>query len=1361
MSGANPYNDKDGRHSIALIKEKKVSSQHRSQEAVLLTPHDVVPQKPSARNTPMISFQPHHTEISTDQPSVSGRLYLHIPKIPGKKFRFASLTLQLRLKESMAWTRQDLVSFEIEKQSWSQTVWERKINLPYQDRQVEESDEPYVAIVKEPSSKTHQGRIEIAADEWRWEWLMPVTAKEVRPESFEGSMGNVWYELEAKCLFRWDDVDKDGNVVPSTLRTYETSAESLAGQGSERDPAATFLKAVEVSSAKSKSLAQVFGKLRVGGKSKKIQTTGDFSPADQHDQYIKESLRARKNSMPQGGSGGNGGHAGIGGALREGLLSASSRAHSTPQLNYLESDSHAQAAPEYPPFLIRKVLKLYFIKPPPSTSSSPAFFLPPPSMALPTLPGTRRLKAIIPGARIQVQIQIPSLIPIRGYAETSQLVPDKKGGLVLSKHASQQQHHHNHQHHNDHCHNSSHHALKVDPGYLDNFQVALTVRKLTQKETNNNNYLKKRYHSASAGINSASVFATARDSHNHNHNGGTGSARKRLHSSNISSADLNGQYAAGARVDDGAGALAGATIPAERPWRKEILVRKVKCEFWQKESCRFPSSNPDSPSRSIKYAMGPAFTYSEKEQVQERQRERSHSLSQQTNSQLSSAPRSPTQQTSAVSWDTRVTGGSSTPATSEDLRKSVRKKSSSAMPLSPILKTTSLPTQSSLSAPPSPLQAPTMPQSFERKGSNASNASLYSSMISSQPRTSFSSSHASRPQMIQGHHSSQSSKPFMLLIPVPLDSPKLRQTFAWPSAETPAPTTNKGYELVPMPMPQSIPDVSPAMCNMAMTNTEVSLVKGADSPLGVSNSPGSSESGLTADDMVASGRRHQHHGQGRSHQHQSPVAKANATRSRIEVRHYLSFRLSIDMLEYEGELDQDEDLDLEALEEQQLQQIRNRQELSAYRPNATGNNSKVLSRSDTALSTVAASGVSSSTSSVTASSSSLSLLPNSNQGHEGSRQGSGALSRTTMKNATAVASGAPPMLSSHTSSVPITAAAATATGGMMTIQPAMTFLNSTAGLLDMESEVDNSHQGNSHQGQGGSYRRNSASGGPALSDAADILAFPQPPFVNYNPQQRRGSNASQGTVKSTSTTDSGHHHPSHAASLVAGALGALKKKVSGSALSSIVNVVTPATPIPVPALPQALSANANTSLSLQQHYSQHPHHQQQRTHRTAPTVHRLKDFVIRVPITVVIQVEDLARVGTAKIDGADSATQTTGASATVTETLDGSHESEVGTVLTGDLRSEDRDRSVSSGSNNGLGRPSPFVLEGQELPHLALQEHQRLVEGKGGKGRKMSIGNSMEIRSIHGQIEGEDVDGDEDGDAEYLEGQFIVDQERD
>jgi hypothetical protein len=150
-------------------------------------------------------------------------MLLHIPKLHGKRFHFVSLVLHLRLKESVAWTRQDLVSFEIEKQSWSQTVWEKKIMLPFQDRQVEEAgDEVYVAVIKESSkggsgsgsggSGGGKGRIEIAADEWRWEFLIPVSETDVRPESFEGSMGAVWYEMEAKCLFRWHDVDKDGHI---------------------------------------------------------------------------------------------------------------------------------------------------------------------------------------------------------------------------------------------------------------------------------------------------------------------------------------------------------------------------------------------------------------------------------------------------------------------------------------------------------------------------------------------------------------------------------------------------------------------------------------------------------------------------------------------------------------------------------------------------------------------------------------------------------------------------------------------------------------------------------------------------------------------------------------------------------------------------------------------------------------------------------------------------------------------------------------------------------------------------------------------------------------------------------------------
>lgn len=131
------------------------------------------------------------------------------------------------------------MSFEIEKQDWSQTVWDRKIMLQFQDRQVEEGKEEFVAVVKEPSKaggySGKSGRIEVAADEWRWEWLMPVTAQEVRPESFEGTMGNVWYELEAKCLFRWDEVDREGNVIAEGPVSQHVKPEGpLIGRGVER-----------------------------------------------------------------------------------------------------------------------------------------------------------------------------------------------------------------------------------------------------------------------------------------------------------------------------------------------------------------------------------------------------------------------------------------------------------------------------------------------------------------------------------------------------------------------------------------------------------------------------------------------------------------------------------------------------------------------------------------------------------------------------------------------------------------------------------------------------------------------------------------------------------------------------------------------------------------------------------------------------------------------------------------------------------------------------------------------------------------------------------------------------------------------
>ncbi|KAF9213934.1 hypothetical protein BGZ59_004598 [Podila verticillata] len=104
-------------------------------------------------------------------------------------------------------------------------------------------------------------------------------------------------------------------------------------------------------------------------------------------------------------------------------------------------------------------------------------------MALPNLPDTRRLKAIIPGARIQVQIQIPNIIPIPGYAQTSQLVPcSKTGGLVPVKGAIISPNLSDRYFGYSMKGKIADGTQRADPRYPDNFQVALTVRKVTQSD---------------------------------------------------------------------------------------------------------------------------------------------------------------------------------------------------------------------------------------------------------------------------------------------------------------------------------------------------------------------------------------------------------------------------------------------------------------------------------------------------------------------------------------------------------------------------------------------------------------------------------------------------------------------------------------------------------------------------------------------------------------------------------------------------------------------------------------------------------------------------------------------------------------
>ncbi|KAG0049005.1 hypothetical protein BGZ83_006148 [Gryganskiella cystojenkinii] len=1296
----------DPTHRTPYLKGKHHGRHNRSPELRRSSSNDTIALKPTARNTPMITFQPHHTEISTDRPSVSGRLLLHIPKIPFKKFHFVSMTLHLRLKEAIGWTRQDLVTFELEKQGWSQTVWDKNIQLAFQDRQVEEGDGVFVAVVKEPSKNTDseglgKGRIEIPADEWRWEWLLPVTEQEVRPESFEGSMGNVWYELEAKCLFRWDDVDQNGNMEDSsTVRTagsLSVPSEPKAGLGLGRvqNSSSNLLKGLEGSTTKAKSFVNAFGKLRVGHKSKKIKHSGDFKVGSQHDEFVKQSLQKRTQGQAaeqstysremEANEFSNGGDV---------PLQTSFRGHSTPQLSGDSSQADQSSAPEALPFLIRKVLKLYFIKPPPNTSSNPSFFLPPPSMALPTLPGTRRLKAIIPGARIQVQIQVPSLIPIRGYAQTSQLVPDpKKGGLVLTK----QSQHHSHPtvsdfHHGPFDgHGSSsqhpHEGLEVDSRYLDNFQVALTVRKVTQQDINRSEHLKRRYQNAGASPALAPYTSTAtsvtpgrkRVSSGPQPFSSTNPENRSVHGSGgeprgvISTSATNSSSGAEARIR-----------------RKDIRVRKVKCEFWQKESCRIPTSTTDSGSRTIKFALAPAFTYSDKEQ--ERDRIRS-SLQLQRPQELH-------QQSTNGFWESGALAG---------LGDLTKKEPSSPMPSSPILKPNSFPAQR---PPSSPIQSPAF-LGGQRKHSNAS---LYNSpVVQPTPTATLVGSGTagairSSPLTLAHSGNLHPSTPFMLLIPVPLDSPRLRQTFSWPSIDTPSPVRSKSSDLVSMPYPptsrsrSSSSPVGNADGNLKTKTLYDIAILGAGGGIsresvatieGGTVISGSSESGTTTSDglqetersrrligggvgslavresesvdHVAGSRadeedlsnvgtssrepRRYHNGDGvddvpsqqSSRLHASSTQHA-AVRSRIEVKHYLSFRLSIDMLEYEGEFEQDcQDLDLEAIEEHQLQLIKIRQELSAYGSNmGMGSNFSAAGGEPCSLKKERA-GIGLTSRFATS---------------EGTSSSVSDHTTTAASINTTTSSG-----SNNVLALPVLPVSNSPT----TMQPALSFLSSTAGLLDPGTDF---------------HIQRRPSGAGATSSM---------------------SSHSGNSTKSTGGAISGP------AALVAGALSALKKKSSSSALGNMVNVAA-----------NSSTETSSNSQQKQQDYSRHhpqlPQHApsllHRRTRSSAVHVQRLKDFVIRVPITVVIQVNDLSRVGTTSRVAASSGT--------------GTQDRHVGEGET----STDPDRDYSSGdgvttSTKTDGSPTSTYFKGGRSPVSMGQG------GAGGEALRSAVQGRKDLSDIH------------------------------
>ncbi|KAF9901192.1 hypothetical protein EC991_006423 [Linnemannia zychae] len=1157
---------------------------------------------------PSIAFQLHQTEISTERPSVSGRLILHIPRRAGKKFHFVSLALHLRLKESIAWVRHDLFSFEVENHHWAQTVWDKKMMIPFQDRQVEEGDanafgsrmargiSPAAAIaaaalaahsetklVPKSTPIIHQDTLEttnishsqpttphlessafenvqsdqysgltdterlsktdshieayvpldMKMDEWRWEWLLPVSRSEARPESFEGSMGMVWYELEAKCLFRWDDVDEDGNVIPNhssvmttvastTLAGSSDSSNAHSGMEKSCSGSRKLLKGFGASTKRAKSIAQAFGKLRVGNKTKNTAGVGDFNVPSLHEQYIQNSIRktqeaaeaaaaaaatATAEAARVGGEDlgqktngqGNDAHGGIhhdnqsdnvctagnaSGISTKGADENPSCATVPPRTLY--TSIPRPLTPEPVPFLVRKTLKLYLSRPTPKTSSNPAFFLPQPLMSLPTLPSTRRLKAIIPGAKIQVQIQVPSIIPIPGYAQSSQLVPNAKtGGLVHMKGsgntctATASKNTFRDKFSSDHSRrNSKDHCLQQDNRYPRNFQAALTIRKVTQQDINKNESLRRRYEFAESatsptrrfpiGPNSSTASHHATDgsvtqasgrSRSFSHQSVTNGSSMEEHSPN----DLEEVVTAYPCADDPTGdktkqqGSAGTQDPPHllqnKGWRKEIRVRKVKCEFWQKESCRIPTD--DAPSRSIKVQLAPVFSYSERDHEKERQR---HAAS---------------QHHSSVSLDPMVShlpDDLQSKGTESNVHEGRR---GSVYTLCP------------------PLTEPSRPWT-SRKGSTGS---IFSSGFQSHLPFSSSSHLASTIH-------TQPNRPFMLLVPIPLDNPRLRQTFSWPSAETPSPTTPSAYDY-------SFP-----------------RTPGAESGVGF-GSEFDYPSQLTMYEMMGATSRG-----GGGH-----AASTNPTgppvKARIEVKHYLSFRLSLDLLEYEGEVEQD-DIDLEAIEEQQLQEARGQQDLSLApeRPINSGvpqlSPPEPLSAVTIALQQPGSIRVPSTPASPTSACGSLCADPDADYdtvpgpelfGMVYERRGSKE-SLGTMRSAT----------SGNSASIP------GAEGALSSI----TQTQVSSGL----------------------------SGG---SNVSDRLSTPQPSASN--------------------NTRSG--------GLVAGAIGALKKKASGARLANIVG-----------------SSSTSSQGQQQQHVSN-------------VTTQRLKDFVIRVPITIVIQIDDRGKVTSA------------------------------------------------------------------------------------------------------------------------------------
>lgn len=215
------------------------------------------------------------------------------------------------------------------------------------------------------------------------------------------------------------------------------------------------------------------------------------------------------------------------------------------------------------------------------------------------------------------------MIPIPGYAQSSELVPSSKtGGLVPIKGssntlASTASNIFGDKFASGHSRrNSKEHHHQQDDRYPRNFQAALTIRKVTQRDINKNESLRRRYEFADSAKTPVRRFSADPDTVATPHGTTNGPISQGPSRTGDLSHQTDGDAASPSRSameehetddmveivtaypcsDDRADekgrqqGVVEATDPLKpipsKGWRKEIRVRKVKCEFWQKESCR-------------------------------------------------------------------------------------------------------------------------------------------------------------------------------------------------------------------------------------------------------------------------------------------------------------------------------------------------------------------------------------------------------------------------------------------------------------------------------------------------------------------------------------------------------------------------------------------------------------------------------------------------------------------------------------------------------------------------------------------------------------------------------------------------------